>query len=161
MVVLLLNLGAQFCPPKKLVRESPLRLAVSFNKKDIVSLLLGAWEDSSDNMARIDHAAAIVMAVCLGYEEVTQLLVDKLADLYKGEKHYHETIAEGINYAIQEGQVGVAKIFLAKDPSVLAKLANWMSFVQVAAQNGDEAIFRLLLDHGASDEAIFLRCIGT
>ncbi|CAH0043059.1 unnamed protein product [Clonostachys rhizophaga] len=137
-VELLIDKGADL-DSKDRDRATPLLLASSMGHEAVAKLLIdnGAELDSKESSGR----TPLLVAASQGHEAVAKLMIDKGADLDSKNHYYHAPVLLATFY----GHEAIAKLLIEKGADVNFKAFNGQTTLSVAAKEGREAIFNLLL----------------
>ena len=144
MVSLLLDNGADIESLRNFNGDRPLHVAVSYNRPDVVVLLLarGAMVDARDASGR----TALHMAAGKGYAAVAKVLLENNADVnatFRAQKF------SALHAACSNNRIDVAALLLAHHADVNAS-ADGETPLLYAAEKGSPELVELLLASGAN-----------
>lgn len=125
---------------------TPLQRATEFGHENIVELLLS--KGANPNLAGPDGNTPLMQAAYKGYATIVDLLLAGGANPNVSEQQYGDTPL--IMAAWKRNEKVVEKLIRA-GANVNAKAKNGRTALQQALQNKDEAMVKLLKDHGATE----------
>ncbi|KAG0635765.1 ankyrin repeat-containing domain protein [Tuber brumale] len=146
LVSLLLSWGLAVNDASGPYKKTPLQVAVTWNREEVVKLLLSHGADLEARDIRHETALHTAVEACYTQESIVRILLDAGADI----KAKSRTGLTALHFAVESGDVGITQLLLERGVEVNAVNVFGATALYSAMQlRRPNTLVRLLLSFGA------------